>query len=326
MLFVCFQTAHADWTKQNANTLAWLHDVYFFNENKGFVAGSKGTLLETSDGGKTWKKHKNFTEDNILQIYFSDDYNGWLLCERDIFSRGANSSSYLMKTTDGGETWEKVEFAGGGRNRITKIFFNQKGKGLAIGESGAFFEFQNDKQTWEKSPSPIRYLLLDGFFSDDTHGAIVGAGSRVYFTEDAGANWNQANVFGDKSAKFNAVYFANQRNGWAVGSQGRIFQTMSGGKTWREQKSGVSKDLTDVFFTNTAEGWAVGDEGVILHTKTAGNDWTLGTSENKHKLEKVFFIGKKGFAVGFGGTILIYDEKSVKNESSVKPVLQMRNY
>jgi len=211
--FVCFQTVQADWVRQNANTLAWLHDVYFFNETRGFIAGSNGTFLETKDGGKTWTKRKNFTEDTILQIYFSDEYSGWLLCERGIFNRGANSSSYLMKTTDGGENWEKVEFKDGGRSRITKIFFNQKGKGTAIGESGTFFELKDDG-TWEKSPSPIRYLLLDGAFFDDTHGAIVGAGGSVYFTEDAGASWNQANVFGDKSAKLNSVFFANQKNVW----------------------------------------------------------------------------------------------------------------
>lgn len=324
LLCVCFQTAQADWVKQNANTLAWLHDVYFFNETKGFIAGSNGTFLETKDGGKTWTKRKNFTEDTILQIYFSDDYSGWLLCERGIFNRGANSSSYLMKTTDGGESWEKVEFKDGGRSRITKIFFNQKGRGTAIGESGAFFESKDDG-TWEKSPSPIRYLLLDGAFFDDTHGAIVGAGGSVYFTEDAGASWNQANVFGDKSAKFNAVFFANQKNGWAVGTQGKIFQTVSGGKTWREQKSGVTKDLFDVFFTNSSEGWAVGDGGTILRTKTAGNVWTPENTNVKHKLEKIIFVGKKGFAVGFGGTILVYGENNSKSQSAVKPILQKRN-
>ncbi len=324
LFLICFQTVKADWVKQNANTLAWLRDVYFFNETKGFIAGSNGTFLETKDGGKTWTKRKNFTEDTILQIYFSDDYSGWLLCERPIFNRGANSSSYLMKTTDGGESWEKVEFKDGGRNRITKIFFNQKGKGTAIGESGAFFESKDDG-TWEKLPSPIRYLLLDGAFFDDTHGAIVGAGGSVYFTEDAGANWNQANVFGDKSAKLNAVFFANQKNGWAVGTQGKIFQTFSGGKTWREQKSGVTKDLFDVFFTNAAEGWAVGSDGTILRTKTAGNVWTPENTNVKHKLEKIIFVGKKGFAVGFGGTILVYGENNSKNQSAVKPILQRRN-
>ncbi len=323
LFLICFQTAQADWVKQNSNTLAWLHDVHFFNETKGFIAGSNGTFLETKDGGKTWTKRKNFIEDTILQIYFSDDYSGWLLCERPIFNRGANSSSYLMKTTDGGESWEKVEFKDGGRNRITKIFFNQKGKGTAIGESGAFFESKDDG-TWEKSPSPIRYLLLDGAFFDDTHGAIVGAGGSVYFTEDSGASWNQANIFGDKSAKINAVFFANQKSGWAVGTKGKIFQTVSGGKTWREQKSGVTKDLFDVFFTNAAEGWAVGSDGTILHTKTAGNVWTLENTKVKHKLEKIIFVGKKGFAIGFGGTILVNGENSSKDQSAVKPILQKR--
>lgn len=327
VLLICligFQTARADWVKHNANTLAWLHDIYFFNETRGLIAGSNGTLLETKDGGKSWTKRKNFTDDKLRQIYFSDDYSGWLLCERDIFNRGANSVSYLMKTSDGGESWEKVEFKNAGRSRITKIFFNQKGKGIAIGESGALFELQTDG-TWEKSPSPIRYLLLDGIFSDDSHGVIVGAGGGVYFTEDAGANWNQANIFGDRSAKFNAVFFADRKNGWAVGAQGKIFQTVSGGKTWREQNSGVSKDLFDVFFLNTAEGWAVGGDGVILHTKTAGNVWNAENTDLKHKLEKIIFVGKKGFAVGFGGTILVYDENAKAERSVSKPILQKRN-
>ena len=325
MLFlICFHSAKADWVKQNTNTLAWLHDIYFFNETHGFIAGSGGAFLETKDGGKIWAKRKNFTEGNILQIYFSDDYNGWLLCERNIYNRGANAVSYLMKTTDGGENWERVEFKDAGRARITRIFFNQKGKGFAIGESGAFFEL-NDDGAWEKSPLPIRYLLLDGVFSGDMSGAIVGAGGNVYFTEDAGESWNQANVFSKSAAKLNSVFFANQKNGWAVGAEGKIFQTASGGKTWREQNSRVTSDLFDVFFKNTTEGWAVGDEGVILHTQTGGNVWVSESVNLKHKLEKVIFIGQKGFAIGFGGTILIYGENSYKNQSAVRPVLQKRN-
>lgn len=326
LFLICFQTAKADWIKQNANTLAWLHDVYFMNEDHGFIAGSNGTFLETKDGGKSWSKRKNFTEDTILQINFSDESNGWLLCERNIYNRGANASSYLMKTTDGGESWEKIEFEDGGRERITKIFFNQKGEGLAIGESGVFFELQTDGQIWKKSPSPIRYLLLDGFFSDEMRGTIAGAGGSIYFTEDAGSTWNRANVFGNSKVKFNSIFFIDQKTGWAVGTQGKIFQTTSGGKTWREQNSNFIKDLADVFFTTKTEGWAVGDEGVILHTRTAGKVWNLENTNSKHKLEKVFFIGKKGWTVGFGGTILFYDEKSSKNQSLTKPTLQRRNY
>ena len=323
-LFVlCFQSAKANWVKQNANTLAWLHDVYFFDQNKGFIAGSGGTFLETKDGGKTWTKRKNFTEDTILQIAFPDNSNGWLLCERNIYNRGANASSYLMKTTDGGATWEKIEFKDGGRARMTKIFFNSSGKGFAIGENGALFELQDDLQTWEKSFSPIRYLLLDGIFADEKKPLLFGGSGSILFSDDEGITWKYANVFGEKPSKFNAAFFVNQKTGWTVGTNGKIFQTLSGGKTWREQNSGVVKNLFSLFFIDSKEGWAVGEEGVILHTTTAGNVWIAEKTNVRHRLEKVFFIGNKGFAVGFGGTILIY-ERNQKSQNDAKPTLRIK--
>ncbi len=315
-----FQTAHANWTKQESNTLAWLRDVYFVNENKGFIAGSGGILLATEDGGKTWKKEKNFTSDTIRQIYFSDEKTGWLLCERNIFNLGANSPSYLLKTTDGGKQWEQMNF-GNGRNRIAKIFFTKNGFGLAVGEAGALFALQDDAKTWKKNPSPIRYLILDGIFTDNFHGSMVGAGGTILFTDDAGASWSQATIFGNSNAKLNSVFFINQKNGWTVGTNGKIYQTINGGKTWREQNSNVSSNLSDIFFSNTAEGWAVGEDGTILHTTTAGNIWTLENSKVQHKLEKVLFVGKKGWAVGFGGTILHYAE-NVENDNSLKPFVK----
>jgi len=82
--------------------------------------------------------------------------------------------------------------------------------------------------------------------------------------------------------------------------------------------------LTDIFFNNPADGWAVGDEGAILRTNTAGNIWTtiksgVNKSGVKHKLEGVFFVGRKGRAVGFGGTILAYNETDKNANSLVSP-------
>jgi len=62
-----------------------------------------------------------------------------------------------------------------------------------------------------------------------------------------------------------------------------------------------------------------------LRTKTAGNVWTLENTNVKHKLEKIIFVGKKGFAIGFGGTILVYDANAKIEKSAVKPILQKRN-
>src|SRR6266567_2336546 len=43
------------WIRQRSGTLAWLHSIYFLDQNRGWVVGSKGTLLATIDGGKTWQ-------------------------------------------------------------------------------------------------------------------------------------------------------------------------------------------------------------------------------------------------------------------------------
>ena len=326
LFFFCFQIAEANWTKQNSNTLAWLHDVYFLNEQTGWIVGSGGAYLTTNDGGKTWTKEKGFTGDTIRQVYFTDDQNGWLLCERDLYTLGANAPSYLLKTVNGGANWERIEFADSQRKRVTKFFFAENGAGLAIGEGGAFFALAGDKKIWKRQPSPMRYLMFDGVFTGDSNAVVVGAGGSILFTDNAGLSWTNASVFGGAEAKLNSVFFINPKNGWTVGSGGKIFQTVNGGKTWRGQKSTVTRDLTDIFFNNTAEGWAIGDEGTVLYTTTAGNVWTTVKSNARHKLEQVFFVGKKGFAVGFGGTILAYDENDkTANSSLLPPRLKTRN-
>ena len=63
---------------------------------------------------------------------------------------------------------------------------------------------------------------------------------------------------------------------------------------WREQNSTVNSDLLDVYFLNTAEGWAIGDKGTTLHTTTGGNIWVDVSNVSKHRLERIFFTGKKG--------------------------------
>ena len=326
LFLVSFQSVRADWTKQNSNTLAWLKDVYFLDERNGWIVGSGGTFLTTEDGGETWTKKKKITEDNLRQVYFTDERIGWLLCERDVYSLGVNAPSYLLKTIDGGANWERVEFADNQRKRITKFFFAKNGAGLAVGEGGAFFALGDDKKSWKRIASSARHLLFDGLFTDEASGAVVGAGGTILFTEDAGLSWNKAAIFGDAAAKLNRVFFVNQKNGWTVGAQGKIFQTVNGGKVWREQKSNVAEDLTDVFFNDTANGWAVGDQGTILRTDTAGNVWTTVKSNARHKLEKIVFVGKKGFAVGFGGTILEYEENTGrKNSPPLSPQLRTRN-
>src|ERR1700686_3214471 len=100
----------ATWTRQPSGTMAWLRAVYFLDQNRGWVAGSSGTLLKTIDGGQTWRKLYPLTKDNLRDVYFANERIGWLVAERDVLKLETNDEprTYLLKTEDGGFTWRPV--------------------------------------------------------------------------------------------------------------------------------------------------------------------------------------------------------------------------
>ena len=324
VMVIAGNSANAEWVKRTTNTFAWFKDIQFVDAASGWIAGADGVLLSTVDGGATWIQAEKFTNDSILQVHFLNEQNGWLLCERDVFNRGANPTSYLRRTTDGGRTWEKIDFESPGRERITKLVFNESGKGIAFGEGGVFFRLQDDGKTWKKTQTSMHYLLLAGGYATDKVGAIVGAAGTILFTEDAGLTWEKASLLGDTDTKFNSVFFG-QKGAWAVGSKGRIFRSAGGGRMWRQQPSTVTANLTDVYFSTPTSGWAIGENGVIVRTRDGGTNWTDVPSKTTHRLEKITFNGDRGWVVGFGGTVLTYDPNPTPADAGSKPVIMKRS-
>lgn len=329
LVFLCCLTSQetrGDWTKQKTNSFAWYRDITFVTKERGWIVGTNGVMLTTDDGGVSWQPHQRTTTDTIIQIHFTDESTGWMLCERNIYSRGKDAISYLQKTTNGGRTWDKIEFQDIGRERVTRMLFGAEGRATAFGEGGYFYDLRGDGLTWKKSGSAIHFLLLDGAFSLGGVGAIVGAGGTIMFTEDSGLTWAAATVLGDTHTKFNAVSFASNKGGWAVGNGGKIFHSNGRAKLWRQQAQVTSSNLNDVYFANASTGWVVGDDGTILRTRDGGNSWVETLSKVSHRLEKIVFLGRRGFAIGYGGTILTYDDNVRPGETPQdKPALLKRN-
>ncbi|MBX3282967.1 MAG: hypothetical protein KF756_10860 [Acidobacteria bacterium] len=297
--------AQAEWVKLPTRNFANLKDIFFQNSETGWIAGTDGTLLRTDDGGKTWLPLQKFTNDSILQIYFTDPATGWMLCERSIYSRGKNPTSYLRKTIDGGVHWDKVEFEDADRERVTRILFDRNGLGLAFGEGGIFYRLQEDGKTWKKSRAAIHFLLLDGAYTTGATGAIVGAGGTIVFTQDGGLTWEEATILHETDTRINSVFFTSAKQGWAVGTNGAIFTANGGGRLWRlVPQNETLATLNNVYFTSARDGYAAGNDGTILHTTDAGAHWYLEKTRVTHNLNKIIFNGPVGFAIGFGGTIL----------------------
>ena len=298
------------WARQNSKTLSWLHGVFFLDQSRGWAVGSKGALLATEDGGKSWEARPKPSDDVLRDIYFADPLNGWIVCERNIYQLKSNSDprTYLMNTTDGGENWKRVTMAGADVNaRLVRAVFSPGGSGWAFGEGGAVYKSSGGDAKWVRLHSPTRHLLLGGTFIDDNRGWLVGAGATIMQTSDGGETWHLSQLADASGIRFNATSFIGNRLGWAVGSGGGIYRTVNGGRTWQAQSSGVTADLYDVRFLDALEGWAVGAEGTAIYTADGGATWVTELSNTTHPLERVFFADRThGWAVGFGGTILNY--------------------
>ncbi|MBV8857688.1 MAG: hypothetical protein JOZ02_12205 [Acidobacteria bacterium] len=326
--------AHAAaWERQTTGTFAWLHSVFFVDARRGWAAGSKGALLSTSDGGATWELHKRPTEDALHDVFFQDAETGWLVCERSMFMPMAKdeSVSYLLKTTDGGADWSRVEVTRGEDVdvKLTGLRFADREHGWVYGELGALFTTSDGGKSWARQRVPTRHLLLGASFLDARTGWLSGGGLTVLKTSDGGATWRAGTVFLPAGGaqppqesvrveqqqletetrqvgghRLNAVWFVGPERGWAVGGEGVIVTTTDGGRTWRPQRSGVGDDLNDVKFFDESEGWAVGRDGAMLHTTDGGRTWADERRVTPHALERLFTVGRRAWAVGFGGTIV----------------------
>lgn len=91
-----------------------LIDVYFFNENEGFVVGSAdsqsggGIVLYTTNGGKTWteKFRTNQMTDRIWKIQSPDRQHFYGAIE----SFDPNTTTRFIRSDDRGRTWKSVQW------------------------------------------------------------------------------------------------------------------------------------------------------------------------------------------------------------------------
>jgi len=293
----------ASWTRQPSGTMAWLHAVYFLDQNRGWVAGSNGALLRTTDGGGSWSKVA-VSKDDLRDVYFANQEVGWLLAQRDVFKLKANErASYLLNTTDGGATWHKVFIETTDVNtRFTRMLFTDEQHGWLLGETGVVFATGDGGAHWLSQRSASRHLLLGGAFGNSGRGLIVGAGGTI-MQSNIGSAWNLRSAASD-NARLNAAAMVGNF-AWIVGNAGEMFASADGGRTWFRQRSNVGSNLFDVRFIDAREGWAVGAQGTVLHTTDGGLHWLAASTETSAALERLCLVDRDHvWTVGFGGTIL----------------------
>ncbi len=72
----------------------------FLDEKLGWVSFEDGSVFGTTDGGRTFCRQGPYLDEPLLYLHFMSPTEGWGV---DYFDR-------LYKTSDGGRSWERVDF------------------------------------------------------------------------------------------------------------------------------------------------------------------------------------------------------------------------
>jgi hypothetical protein len=115
---------------------------YFINGRTGFLVGSEGNIIKTTDTGQTWENIYSGVVETLWQIEFLDQSTGFIVGD---FGR-------ILKTEDGGETWRKTN--SGTQENIYCITFVNNMYGWVGTENGMRYTTDGG-ETWQGVP--LRY-------------------------------------------------------------------------------------------------------------------------------------------------------------------------
>lgn len=261
-----------------------LHAVaYLLDVNKNSI------LLTSTDRGETWSVRPIGANPSGMWLYslaFTSDNVGYA----SGFSDGCGGCPVIMKTTDGGDSWNPTTFSGSGA--INNVTFLDAQKGFAAGGEG-LLKTTDAGATWKPIDAPA---LADVTPSEVTfptatvgYASAIPAGGQGWPTvllksTDGGATWAkiQDNGTNVNALAFRQLHFFGADTGVAVGrinSKPMTFRTVDGGKTWTNHytpdvtMSSPYKALHAVHFLDKKIGIAAGDYGLILRTTDGGITW-----------------------------------------------------
>jgi photosystem II stability/assembly factor-like uncharacterized protein len=282
-----------------------LTSIFFVDDQHGWIAGTRDTLLATDDGGDNWYPQTSPTSSNYGGIHFVDVNQGWAV----------GSGGKIVHTSDGGQHWEIQ--ASGTNYSLGAVFFTDASNGWVAGGKARTFtdpraiimHTTNGGTTWSYQLSAGNVTpLVDLTFVDPSTGWAVGDAGTVYATTNGGATWTRQTS--GVTASLRGVWFVDRLNGWISGGNGTVIHTTNGGATWTAQDAGVGTTMSfnAVHFVNTSEGWIAGGAvagGAVLHTTDGGATWTAQeVGEANYLYDLCFTDAQNGWAAGLYGTII----------------------
>lgn len=274
------------WSAQVSGTTHPLLAVTFHDDRSGWAVGgaiepplkiSRGVLLRTSNGGKTWQSIPIPTLPRLTGIQSLGP--GHLIAWGD-YSTVHQSS--IFESLDGGEQWS---VACVGLGHLQQARWRHRTQGLLLDRIGRLFHADQTREVTQVVASPHHdprrwHCLADS----GTRWWIAGEKGQIAFSQD-GLQWTA--IERDRlpqvcdAIEWRAIH-ADGRSVWCLGQPGNILiHSADQGATWQSQTLPISLPL------ETMAGWqgdrlvVAGAAAGIVGSRNGGQAWWSEHGEDR---------------------------------------------
>lgn len=308
-----------------------------------FVKNEKGCAAAKS----TYVQRSSFSTPDPAWILLNP--TPWSATGSDAFFLDENrgfivSSEGIVKTTDGGSTWEKqlnkpylkrLVFAnligyaigdngtiyksthyGDGWNKVNFIS-SENLNAISIINHDTLFVTSNNKvfKSYDRGVSWIQQTINssgidveDSYFVSSQVGHIACRNGTIMKTENGGVTWRTTLSTNTFPSDFFRIKFVNPDIGFATREHSELFKTIDGGETWQNFSSFPDAGFA-LHFINDNIGFISGEHGAIHKTTDGGASWKWAGFVNAriwaNDIHALFFVDENlGFAAGSRGRII----------------------
>jgi photosystem II stability/assembly factor-like uncharacterized protein len=319
------QKSPVSWDPQPSGVTVRLRGVSAVSSTVAWASGAGGTVLRTTDGGRTWQRRAVPGAD---ALDFRDvDAIGPTTAV--VLSIGPGEASRIYRTEDGGATWEERFRNADPQAFFDAVAFGDAVHGVAFSDSvdGRFVVLTtaDGGRTWiGVAPERLPAALPEegAFAASGTNVAMLGSDriwigtskSRVLRSADGGRTWSvhATPVATGEATGIFSIAFRDASNGVVVGgnyqqeddARDNLAVTDDGGRTWvRPSGAGLSGFRSVV-------AWLPGHERSLLAIGPRGSDWSAvdgrawtPAAGDGYDAFSVSPRGDVGWATGAGGRI-----------------------
>lgn len=274
---------------------------------KQFVAvGEAGSVLHSTDEGRSWQAVASPTTRTLTAIVFVDDKIGVAV----------GHGGTLMRTVDGGESWQLVE-ADVGTDSLLGLTKLSSGTLMAYGAFGLYLESGDQGKTWTR-----RQILAEDFdrhisqiIEFDGRLLLVGETGTLAVSADQGQTWEartspyEGSFFGALCARDGALLI--------FGMRGNVYRSTDQGASWTQVPLATKSGFNSGSIGPDGQLILVGNNGVVASSQDNGQTFSIANAPNGQPLSRAL-VGADGSLI-YVGAFAAGRLPARSNAATVKP-------